>query len=158
MSQEHLQQRRAVTANVYENDDWLSCEENESHSMRLMPAIKPVLVGRAMLTCHGGNRGRQWTRCFNSPHTLPVGYYEAGVRESYVWSNETKPNQQANKDCSLAHFLDLFLKNSVFWEDKECHFPHIIPLSPRLWETLFKPLLHFLNSDLWYAMLCFTER
>ena len=55
MSQEHLQQRWAATANVYENDARLSCEENESHSMRLMPAIKPVLVGRAMLTCHGGN-------------------------------------------------------------------------------------------------------
>lgn len=114
VSQEHLRQRWAATANVYENDDRLSCEENESRSMQLMPAIKPVLAGRAVLTCHGRNRGRQWTRCFNSPHTLPVSYYEAGVRESYVWSNKTKPNQQANKNCSLAHFLGLFLKNCVF--------------------------------------------
>lgn len=66
--------------------------------------------------------GRQWTRCFNSPHTLPVGYYEAGVRESYVWSNETKPSQQANKNCSLAYFLDLFLKILYFEKIKNAIF------------------------------------
>ena len=51
-----------------------------------------------------------------------MGYYEAGVRESYVWSNETKPSQQANKNCSLAYFLDLFLKILYFEKIKNAIF------------------------------------
>jgi hypothetical protein len=49
-------------------------------------------------------------------------------------SKAKEPNN--TKNDFLASFLCL-LKNSVFHEDKECHFPHIIPLLPQGFEKPF---------------------
>ena len=45
---------------------------------------------------------------------------------TYVWSK--KQNKQTNKQKLLPCPFSRSIKDTVFREDKECHFPHIIPL------------------------------
>lgn len=62
-----------------------------------------------------------------------------------------------SNNSSLNNVLGI-LKNSVFWEDKECHFPQIIPLLASGFEKPFSnSFLNLMSSALLYAILYFLQ-